>query len=121
MTSLEQLTPEVQMERCIELCRQCHDSATATLEYCLQQGGQHTEEKHLRLMRDCIQITQTSLDFMLRGSSFHARVCGACADVCESCADSCASIIEDKQMQDCAEACRACATSCRDMSVSGSA
>jgi hypothetical protein len=79
------------------------------------------EEQHLRLLMDCALICQTSADFMLRESTFYARVCGACADICETCADACADISDDDRMKDCVALCRECATVCRDMSVSGSA
>jgi len=123
MASIARLAPDLpaQLQRCIELCQSCHDMCLNTLNYCLQQGGRHTEEQHLRLMMDCAQICQVSADFMLRDSAFHARVCGACADVCESCADSCGTMNDDERMKDCADHCRECATLCRDLSVSGSA
>ena len=123
MASIAQLAPDLsaQLQRCIELCQSCHNVCLNTLAYCIQQGEPHTEEQHLRLMMDCAQICQTSADFMLRESTFHARVCGACADICESCADSCGSMTDDERMQACADLCRECATLCREMSVSGSA
>ena len=123
MASIARLAPDLtaQMQRCIELCQSCHDICLNTLAYCLQQGGRHTEEQHLRLLMDCAQICQTSADFMLRESTFHPRVCGACADICESCADSCGTMSDDERMKACADLCRECATTCRDMSVSGSA
>lgn len=105
--------------RCIELCRDCHDVCVSALAYCLRQGGGLTEEKHLRLLMDCVEICRACADFMLRGSSFHSRVCGVCADVCESCADSCESFGNDALMKQCADICRQCATSCRQVSVTG--
>jgi hypothetical protein len=123
MASIARMAPDLtaHMQRCIELCQSCHDICLNTLAYCLRMGGRHTEEQHLRLLMDCVKVCETSLNFMLRESSFAARICGACADVCESCADSCASFSDDERMTDCADFCRQCATACRDMSVNGSA
>ncbi len=105
------------LRRCIKLCGDCHEMCVRALAYCIGMGGQYVEEKHLRLIVDCAQICQTSADFMLRGSSFHDRVCGVCAEVCESCADSCESFSNDAQMKLCAELCRECAMTCREISV----
>ncbi|MGH9835945.1 MAG: four-helix bundle copper-binding protein [Blastocatellia bacterium] len=108
------------MRRCVELCRDCHDTCVSALAYGLRLGGRHTGEKHLRLMMDCAEICRTCADFMLRESSFHSRVCGVCADICESCADSYESFGDDDFMKQCAGICVQCATSCRQMSVTGS-
>jgi hypothetical protein len=83
--------------------------------HCLEMGGKHVEPKHVKLMTDCIEICQTSADFMTRGSKLHESVCAACADVCEACAVSCDAIGGD-EMKHCAELCRKCAKSCREMS-----
>lgn len=106
--------PEMMLE-CIEHCRDCQRECTRTVTYCLQQGGQHAAEDHIRLMIDCGQICQTAADFMLRGSDLHIHTCAACAEVCDRCADDCGGFSDDQRMQTCAEACRGCAESCRHM------
>jgi hypothetical protein len=83
--------------------------------YCLEQGGHHVEQAHVRLMTDCIQICQAAADFMTRGSLLHAAACAACAEVCDACAESC-DMMEDDEMKACATVCRECADSCRKMS-----
>lgn len=104
------------MRDCIQACWSCRDICQSALyNYCLEQGGHHVQPAHVRVMTDCIQICQTSADFMTRKSELHATICAACADVCEACADSC-DLIDDEDMRDCAKACRDCAHSCRDMS-----
>jgi hypothetical protein len=104
-----------EMEQCIENCLDCHRVCEETVAYCTQMGGKHIEPTHLRILHDCAQVCITSADFMLRGSEFHPRVCGICAEVCDRCAESCASMNDDAQMQACAEICRRCAESCRQM------
>ncbi len=100
---------------CIELCWKCrHECQDTLFNHCLEEGGDHVEPEHVRLMSDCIQICQASADSMTRNSPFHAAICAACADICEACAKSCDAIGGEK-MKACADICRACAKSCRDM------
>jgi hypothetical protein len=104
------------MRDCIQQCWDCRDTCQATLyNYCLEQGGHHVEQAHVRLMADCIQACQTAADFMTRGSELHAVMCSACAEVCDACAESCEAM-EDEAMDLCARTCRDCADSCRRMS-----
>ena len=100
---------------CIELCWSCRDTCQSTLfNYCTEQGGHHVEPGHVRLMMDCIQICQTSADFMTRNSMMHGPVCAACAAVCNACAESCEAM-NDLEMQKCADICRRCGDSCWQM------
>ena len=105
---------------CIAACQRCHDICLQTIHHCLRQGGAHADQPHVRLMADCVEICQTSANFMLRGSDLHQHTCSACAEVCERCAADCERLAgDDEQMRACAEACRACARSCREMSGHG--
>lgn len=106
------------MKNCIEMCNGCHDECeTVLFQHCVKMGGKHVEEKHVRLMADCIEICQTAANFMLRGSDLHTSTCETCAEVCEACADSCEEV-GGEEMKNCAETCRNCAESCREMSGS---
>ncbi len=110
------------MQMCIENCSTCHNVCMQTATHCLEMGGKHAEASHIRLLQDCAQIRAASADFMLRGSQFHARVCGLCADVCDRCAQDCEKIDpNDTQMRTCAETCRRCAESCRQMAKASAA
>jgi hypothetical protein len=105
------------MKDCIELCNECRDECETMLyQHCLEQGGKHVEQEHVKLMTDCIEACQTAAHFMLRGSDNHALYCSANAEICESCADSCEEV-GGKEMEDCAKTCRKCAESCRKMSA----
>ena len=102
------------MQHCMELCQRCHDTCLETLtHHCLAVGGKHAEKNHVRLMLDCIEICQTSANYLRRGSPQHAAICRACAEVCQACAESCEQLGE---MDECARICRECAESCRQMS-----
>jgi len=109
-----------EMEQCIQNCQDCHRVCLETIAHCLQMGGPHADPGHIKLMQDCVQICQTSADFMIRGSKFHSRTCDVCAEVCESCAQDCERLAKqdnDSVMQKCADMCRKCAASCRAMAA----
>lgn len=111
---MEQISPE--MQACISICHECHDSCLTTLHHCLHMGGEHASPHHIGLLQDCAQICHTSEDFMLRQSEFHASVCGVCAEICDHCAQECETMANgDAQMLACAATCRRCAESCRRM------
>lgn len=113
-----------EMQQCIENCQNCHAVCLETISHCLQTGGEHASAEHIKLLQDCVQICQTSADFMLRMSDYHPQTCGVCADVCEACADECEKMATGDAaefMQRCADACRKCAESCRRMSSGASA
>jgi hypothetical protein len=102
-------------QECIERCTDCHNVCTETITYCLKQGGAYAALDLVRLLQDCAQHCATSTDFMLRGSSFSAPVCGLCARICDACADACDQFGADRQMTLCADTCRRCAACCRRM------
>ncbi|MBX6342847.1 MAG: four-helix bundle copper-binding protein [Thermomicrobiaceae bacterium] len=104
-----------EMRRCIQLCTECHQVCLETIAHCLQLGGPHAEEAHIRVLLDCAEICQTSANFMLRHSPLHSRVCAVCGDTCERCAEDCERFPDDEQMRRCAEICRRCADSCHRM------
>jgi hypothetical protein len=105
-----------QMRWCIDACLHCHRICMETVNHCLTLGGRHADARHIRTLLDCGQICSASADFLLRGSNFHARACGVCAEVCAACVESCLEIgPHDQTMQRCAEVCRECGDSCRKM------
>lgn len=113
LTDIDHVSDE--MHECIERCSDCHDICLATVQHCLEKGGDHAAAKHIRTLLACAAICETSRDFMLLGSELHSRTCEVCAEACEGCAESCESMADDEVMRRCAEACRRCAESCRAM------
>lgn len=98
---------------CIDACTHCHHMCLQmAMNHCLEAGGKNVEPAHFRLMRDCAEICQASVSFMLSTSSFAAPICTLCAEICDACAKSCEKV---GGMQGCVEACRDCARSCREM------
>jgi hypothetical protein len=109
---------EAEMQACIDECLACHRICVETANHCLELGGEHAEASHVRALLDCAELCATSAGFLLRSSTMHGAVCGACATACERCAESCESMQDaDEQMEACAEACRRCAESCRRMAA----
>src|SRR5262245_17494692 len=104
-------SPEVQ--QCTQNCIECAQVCLETVRYCLESGGHHAQAPHVLLLLDCIEICQTSADFMMRGSNLHGFTCNTCAEVCRRCAKDCERFSDDKQMMACAEVCRRCAESCQ--------
>jgi hypothetical protein len=112
---LDQMKQE--MQQCIHDCLDCHNTCLNTVGYHLQLWGHSTEIARIPLLLDCAEICQTSVNFMLRGSALHQRVCQLCAEVCDRCATDCEPFADDVQMQACVEVCRRCAESCRHMAM----
>ena len=97
----------------IDACLDCHSLCLRmAMTFCLERGGRHVEQKHLRLMLNCAELCQTSANFMLSDSPMHSRVCLICAEACEACAKSCEQVGD---MRECVEECLSCAKSCRSM------
>jgi Domain of Unknown Function (DUF326) len=97
----------------MDACDQCHRMCLqSAMNHCLEAGGKHVEPSHFRLMMNCAEMCQTSLNFMLSNSHFSKQVCAVCAEICDACAESCDQL---DGMEECARACRECAKSCRSM------
>ena len=112
-SSVRRARVESPMQDAIKACLDCHSMCLRmAMGYCLERGGRHAEQKHLRLMINCAELCQTSANFMLSDSPLHGRVCLICAEACEACAKSCEQVGD---MRDCVEECQDCAKSCRTM------
>jgi hypothetical protein len=99
------------LDECIEACIACYQTClAAAMHHCLEEGGEHTEPRHFRLMMACAEMCRTTAHIMMTGYDGHAAVCALCADICERCADDCERL---DGMEDCVAACRACAHICR--------
>lgn len=117
MTQMAHSHTDQEMQECIQNCLNCHRICLETVSHCLQMGGKHADPGHIRLLLDCAEICATSANFMIRGSTFHSRTCGICAEVCQRCAEDCEQLgANDQQMKACAETCKRCAQSCQHMS-----
>jgi hypothetical protein len=103
-------TDSAEMIRCIDECERCHRVCLRlAMTYCLEQGGEHVEPPHFRLMLACAELCHAAADTMLSGFTMHEEICALCARVCRECAESCERVGD---MEECVEACRRCAESC---------
>ncbi|HMS85725.1 MAG TPA: four-helix bundle copper-binding protein [Nitrospira sp.] len=110
------------MQRCIQLCQDCHARCIQLINHCLTLEGRHADPVHIRLVMDCAQLCTVTADFMARASAFHGRTCSLCAELCRRCAGNCEQIAgEDQLMKQCADLCRRCAESCDRMALHGAA
>lgn len=106
----------VNSEEAIERSLDCFRVTTNCLQHCLSRGGEHADQRHISLMKECAEISRLTASFMIEKSDFSHDLCGLCAKICDACADSCEEICpEDVMMNLCANACRRCADSCRNM------
>lgn len=105
-----------EMKQCIQLCQDCHALCLQTVDHCLKLGGRHAAADHIRLLLDCADMCETTAHYLLRGSSFHERICRLCADVCRQCGENCGQLAgDDELLKRCAELCRRCGGSCERM------
>ena len=105
-----------EMQKCIQLCRDCNAICTQTIAHCLKLGGRHAAPDHIRLLVDCAQMCATAADYMIRESPFHDRICRLCSELCKQCGKDCEQVAGDDQMvKQCIEICRKCAGSCERM------
>jgi hypothetical protein len=104
------------MQKCIQLCRDCYAMCTQAITHCLKVGGRHAAPDHIRLLLDCAQMCATASDYMLRESPFHNRICRVCSDLCKQCGKDCEqTAADDQMMKQCIEICRKCGDSCERM------
>lgn len=105
-----------EMQRCIQLCQECHALCIQIIGHCVKLGGRHASPDHIRLLMDCAQMCATTVDYMARESVLHGRVCSLCSELCVRCAESCEQVAGDDQLlKRCAEMCRRCSESCKKM------
>lgn len=103
------------LQTCIDECLSCYKTCLGTaMTHCLEEGGEHVEPKHFRLMMACAEMCRTAAHFMLIDTPHHKHTCRECAEICRECAKDCERIGE---MQDCVNACRSCAEHCRKMAA----
>jgi hypothetical protein len=107
----------IEMQRCIDECLNCGQECIRTIERRFELRGKHVDASQIRMLSDCAAICQTTAGFMLRGSQFHARLSGVCAEVCWECERECRSAGDDQVIQQCADACRRCAEACDRMAT----
>jgi len=111
-----------EMQKCIQLCEDCHAICTQTIAHCLNLGGRHAAPESIRALLDCAQMCTTTVDYMLRKSAFHDRICRVCSELCTQCANDCEQVAgKDPMITQCIDMCRTCAESCKRMASKAAA
>lgn len=111
-----------EMRVCIQLCRDCHAMCTETIAHYLKLGRRHAASDRIRVLMDCAQMCATTVDYMLRESPFHDRVCRLCTELCKQCGKDCLPVAGDDQLlKQCVEMCQRCAESCERMASKAAA
>jgi len=104
--------------RCINDCEHCHRVCLRmAMSYCLEQGGEHVEPPHFRLLLASADICRVTADAMLSAFLMYEGLCALCVRVCRECAQSCERVGD---LDECVEACRRCAASCERISAGNS-
>ena len=98
----------IDMEQCIAGCLACHAVCLQTVEHCLELGGAHAAQGHIRLLLDCAELCEASAHFMMRHSQYEGRICALCAEACRACEEACRRMGDVADVH-CAESCRRCA------------
>jgi hypothetical protein len=105
------------MDVCLANCLACEQACRATVQHCLDLGGEHVASAHLKTLLDCADVCRASAALMTSGSPLSHKLCAVCAELCELCTDACKGAPQDAQMLACIEACKRCAETCRTMST----
>lgn len=105
-----------EMRRCIDDCTRCHQVCLTTAGHALRHGAGENTNHMIRVLSDCVEICQTSANFMLRGSPNHKHTCGLCARICRECETACREF-DDPVLQKCADVAGQCAESCGAMAA----
>ena len=104
-----------QFQHCIEACLQSFESCEQMIVHLNSQ--RNVDSNLIGLLNDAVEITQVAATFMLRGSNFHFRTCGVCAEVCKVCAEALdnLSMETDDLLKSCVSTLRECSESCDQM------
>lgn len=97
-----------EMQECITGCLACHAICLQTVDHCLETGGAHVAQRHIRILLDCADLCETSAHLMITQSPFEGRICALCAEACRACEAACRQMGDALDLK-CAESCRKCA------------
>ena len=105
-----------EMERCIDDCTRMHQVALTASGHALRHGGEENTNHIIRVLSDCVEMSQTCANFMLRGSPNHKKTCGVNARICREVAEECGRF-DDDAMKKVTETATRCAESCERMAA----
>ena len=109
-------TFKADMARCIDDCTAMHQVALTASGHALRHGGGENTNHIIRVLSDCVEMSQTAANFMLRGSPNHRKTCRVNAEICREVADECAKF-DDEVMKQVGDTAARCAESCEAMAA----
>ena len=66
---------------CKEECSKCISVCKKTLVHCTEIGGEHAQEEHIKVLKDCIAACQDAFIAIAKKDSTDEKFrCGACLD-----------------------------------------
>jgi hypothetical protein len=108
--ALQQLDVSDEMRECIDNCFEATQACEWCADACLDE--EMDMSRCIRLCRDVADVASMHARFMVRDSSYSEDLAATCADLCEECADECeqhdhehCQVCADV-LRDCAETCR---------------
>lgn len=90
--------------KCLIHCEEC-------LTLCINSTNKEGKEKCMSLLRDCIDVCNSAIKFVARGSCHAKHILKECKEICEEVAAECEKIGD----MHCADACKECAKACTEM------
>ena len=98
-----------------EAGRECHRLCSDTAQHCQATGGELSEARVLRSLRECARACKTSLASLAIGSHLTRPLLFACRAACAESALLCTVLARgasDQQLVACAESCHDCVATC---------
>lgn len=91
----------------------CASTCSATVAYCLTQGGDYVDEHNLKSLIDCMEVCLLTASLVSRGSQYGEQVMQVCAEACRDVAMAAARFEQDPHMRSCAGTARLAEEWCR--------
>jgi len=108
--ALSELDVSDEMDECIDNCFEATQACEWCADESLDE--EMDMSRCIRLCRDVADIANTHARFMVRNSAYSADLAETCADACEECAEECRQHDHDHcqtcadVLEECAETCR---------------
>ena len=102
-----------EMQECVDNCFEAAQACEWCADACLDEDMDMS--RCIRLCRDVADLTTMHARFMVRNSGYHAELAAICADACEECREECEQHDHDHcqlcadVLAECEETCRSMA------------
>jgi hypothetical protein len=103
------------VQKCIDACIESYSCCEQSITHCLNEGGRLVEMSIMGPLMDCVDVTRTCADMMMRQSPLSMEMAAVCARITDLCAEACMTMSNDPAMKRCAGICRTCSEACRSL------